>query len=62
MKKKPDQPSASVLDELCRFLKENNMSFVFWVCPKGCNGGVTWNKDKTDARCDVCGIFRSSNE
>lgn len=31
---------------------------VFWVCPKGCRGGVTWTSDCSDAKCDVCGMTR----
>lgn len=47
------------LKDLHDFLRENNMSFVFWVCPAGCNGQVIWNEDKTDATCKVCGQKRS---
>ena len=47
--------------ELCDLLREMNMRVVFWVCPKGCRGRVTWNADKTDAKCEVCGCRKSSN-
>jgi ribosomal protein S27E len=30
-------------------------SFVFWICPKGCNGIVVWNENKVKATCKKCG-------
>jgi hypothetical protein len=49
--------SKSLIDELCEAIKESGARVVFWVCPKGCNGRVTWNhsKPKSVATCQVCG-------
>lgn len=52
---------SDALDDLCEALKEAGMTFVFWCCPKGCDGMVKWNEDKTDATCQVCGTKRSDN-
>jgi hypothetical protein len=45
------------LKELCDLLRENNMRFVFWVCPNGNHRGVTWEhgNEGSVATCDVCG-------
>lgn len=50
-----------VLDELCDLLKESKIRFVFWTCPRGCDGRVKWNEKKTDATCQVCGAKKSDN-
>ena len=53
---------SKLVDELFDVLKECGARVVFWVCPNGCNGRVTWNADRTDATCEVCGTKRSQNK
>lgn len=28
---------------------------VFWVCPKGCRGGVDWHRPEMTPKCLACG-------
>lgn len=32
-----------------------DVPFVFWVCPAGCRGTVTWHDNCRYATCDECG-------
>lgn len=60
MKSEPEpEQEPDALTSLCDLLKGANMSFVFWTCPKGCQGRITWNESKTDATCEVCGLTKS---
>lgn len=56
-KSKPKQ--SDPLKELFQFLRKNKIRWVFWTCPKGCQGRVVWNKEKTDATCQECGCKKS---
>ena len=50
------QIAAEAFDELMDAIEKSGVKMLFWVCPQGCKGLVTWNhQGKPYATCEVCG-------